>query len=165
MNWSYVTGFFDADGSIFIRGNKRVGLSFTNGHLETLTRIRKFLKLEHLKIRAHFPTKGTKTAYLLAVGDHERVLAIAKKMIKYSVTKKHRLLEVISHIKNKKWRKHGTLKRLSREKLYNLYINKKLTIYDIAEMFSVVPQAIHNKLVKLGIPRRKSGPRPKNLAG
>ena len=61
MNWQYITGFFDADGSITLasisKGRKRSPqLSFHNNELNILTDIQKFIEKE-LNIRGFISAK------------------------------------------------------------------------------------------------------------
>lgn len=55
MNWEYISGFFDADGSIFLSKNsvkeyKTVNINFTNTDLELLKSIKEFIYNElHIK--------------------------------------------------------------------------------------------------------------------
>jgi hypothetical protein len=61
MNWQYITGFFDADGSITIavisKGRKRAPqLSFHNNELDILISIQTFIKKE-LNIIGHICSK------------------------------------------------------------------------------------------------------------
>lgn len=61
MNWEYITGFFDADGSITLavisKGRRRSPqLSFHNNELDILISIQSFIEKE-LKVVGHISTK------------------------------------------------------------------------------------------------------------
>lgn len=89
MNWQYISGFFDADGSITYTNrrkgrNKTVQLTFTNVHLNILTDIEKFIRKE-TGGKGFFKTKHPKkdthqTSYELMYVDLPKTLAIIEKM-------------------------------------------------------------------------------------
>jgi len=61
MNWQYITGFFDADGSVTLvklsKGeNKSPQVSFHNNELDILTSIQEFIEKE-LDIKGYISTK------------------------------------------------------------------------------------------------------------
>lgn len=62
MNWDYISGFFDADGSVtFSRlgnsKNKTIQISFTNVELSVLEKMREFIEIE-LDIKGFISTKA-----------------------------------------------------------------------------------------------------------
>lgn len=64
MNWSYISGFFDADGCItFVRAsknqNKTIQISFSNNDLNILTEIQTFI-YDNLKVKGFICTKRYK---------------------------------------------------------------------------------------------------------
>lgn len=101
MNWNYISGFFDADGSITLSkpSNSRyktVYISFHNNELAILEEIQKFIYQE-LKIKGAITTKKPKKsnhniAYDLKYDFFEKTVLILKKMKLIHPKKKHRAL-------------------------------------------------------------------------
>lgn len=61
MNWEYITGFFDADGSVTISAlgkgrNKAPQIAFHNNELDILVKIQSFI-FDKLSIKGHISTK------------------------------------------------------------------------------------------------------------
>ena len=64
MNWEYISGFFDADGSITLSSqikskNKTIQVSFHNNEREILESIQSFI-LEELEVKGHISLKKAK---------------------------------------------------------------------------------------------------------
>jgi intein-encoded DNA endonuclease-like protein len=100
MNWNYISGFFDADGSITLSKPsnskfKTVFISFHNNELAILEAIRDFIYKE-LQIKGVIVTKTPKKenhniAYDLKYDFLEKTVMIIKKMKLLHPKKKHRI--------------------------------------------------------------------------
>jgi len=105
MNWSYITGFFDGEGSAMMSTkNYQVSISFYNTHLATLQSIQEFIGCGRIgwidrKTKQH----GIKRQYILRISDHLDVLKLAKSLIGESIIKTEVLKKLIDHIESKKW--------------------------------------------------------------
>lgn len=98
MNWDYITGFFDADGSVtaiqVMKGNnKTLQLSFHNNEINILEEIRDFIS-EEIDIKGHISLKKAKKenhsdAYDLKY-TYRNALAVANKITSIHPKKKHR---------------------------------------------------------------------------
>ena len=99
MDWNYITGFFDADGSITLtcpnKGkNKTLQLSFHNNELEILKSIQKFI-LDDLGIKGFISKKLPKKdnhniAYDLKY-NYISALKVANKISSLHPKKSHRI--------------------------------------------------------------------------
>lgn len=106
MNWKYITGFFDADGSITLavisRGRKRSPqLSFHNNELEILLDIKEFIQKE-LGLKGFISSKRKakehhNQAYDLKYVDFKKCTEIIK-YIKSIHPKKKKRFEVINKL-------------------------------------------------------------------
>ena len=99
MNWNYISGFFDADGSITLSkpSNSRyktVYISFHNNEMVILEEIQNFI-YKDLKIKGAITTKKPKKsthkiAFDLKYDFFEKTVLILKKMKLIHPKKKHR---------------------------------------------------------------------------
>lgn len=131
MNWDYISGFFDADGSITLSspGNskyKTVFLTFHNNERVILEKIEGFIKNE-LNIKGVIVEKKPKSekhspSFDLKYDYFEKSIAIAKELSIYHPKKKHRieiakkLAELIP--RNGKYTEELLGKRIELEKLF-----------------------------------------------
>jgi hypothetical protein len=100
MNWNYISGFFDADGSITLaKPNKSklktVYLSFHNNELVILEAIRDFIELK-TGVKGVIITKAAKsinqaTSYDLKYDYFPKVISIVTKLSVHHPKKKHRI--------------------------------------------------------------------------
>jgi len=97
MDWSYITGFFDAEGSVWFKG-KHNRIIIVNTNEFVLKEIQKFLNAGYIyrKIINHF---GKKPIYTLYVYKKEDVIRIAKEFLKFSLIKRKRLIELLNYLK------------------------------------------------------------------
>jgi len=95
----------------------------------------------------------------------EKTLLEICEELNVSYGKLHSLFEKFKiprrHYYNKKWRERIGLRsreqkkyKISKNKLYELYIQKNKTTYEIAEIFNCSPQTISRRLKEYGIPIR-----------
>jgi intein/homing endonuclease len=99
MNWDYISGFFDADGSItFAKAgnskNKTISITFTNVHKEILIEIKEFIKIK-LDIngfisRKPAKRKGHMTSYQLQYVYFSKCIPLMEKINTKHPIKKHR---------------------------------------------------------------------------
>jgi len=107
MNWDYITGFFDADGSVTLsvlsKGrNRSPVISFHNNEISILISIQLFIESE-LNIKGHISIKRKKQenhedAYDLKFVDLPKCIAILKNIKTIHVKKKKRF-EIIEKLK------------------------------------------------------------------
>lgn len=94
MNWDYIAGFFDGEGSIFISKNKRsIILSIYNINENVLKEIKEFLMIEFQKIQNNL--------YIKSEGNFSIYMARARKnrSALYNLTIRSRI-EVVFFLRN-----------------------------------------------------------------
>lgn len=99
MNWNYISGFFDADGSITYlssgKGRKKsIALYFTNNELVILETIQQFI-LNQTGCKGFISTKKPakkqhQISYSLNFHDIPKTTAVLKKMKLFHPIKKHK---------------------------------------------------------------------------
>lgn len=124
MNWDYIIGFFDGEGSISLtrqssNGNKTSQLSFCNNEIYVLEQIEAFIRKE-LNITGFIVTKRARkethnTNYALQYNHLPKCLLIAKYLkSKHSIkSKRLRMLIQINEVtpRNGKYTKEQLIKR------------------------------------------------------
>ena len=99
MNWDYITGFFDADGSITAcilhkGGNRIIQVSFHNNELDILNQIKDFIKRD-IDVEGHISKKKTYSLKHNVPYDltyrYLNGLKVANKMASIHPKKSHRI--------------------------------------------------------------------------
>lgn len=126
MNWEYISGFFDADGSVTATSpqkgkNKTIQISFHNTELSILEEIRSFI-LEELEIKGTISVKKTSnpnwnTSYDLKY-LYQNGLKVANKMNSFHPKKKHRIK--IYNLIQKKTKRNGKYSENEKQERLNL---------------------------------------------
>lgn len=160
MDWSYVAGFFDADGTTgFLKNTKHkyTWIKFYNTDKKTIEEIFNFIGYGHINSHKDKRYNKAKTIYTYTIGNHREVLKIGKRILPFSITKRKRLERVIDFIESSKWSRCNILKYITRKELLKLYWKQNFTIGDLAKKFGVAETAIRNKMNKFNIARRERG--------
>ena len=101
MNWDYIAGFIDGEGSIIIKP-PRIRIYISNTNKEILTAIRKFLKCGSIyKIKR--TNKNWKDQFGWTICDHTHCLRILEGLKDKLVVKKDKCEKAIKYIKGKRW--------------------------------------------------------------
>jgi len=103
MDWSYLAGFIDGEGSIIIKP-PRVRLYIGNTHRGILEEIRDFVDCGKVyDINMENKSKKWSKQYGWTIGNHLDVLRILEGLKGKLVVKKDLCEKAISYIKNKRW--------------------------------------------------------------
>ncbi len=112
MNWDYIAGFIDGEGSIIVKP-PRVRIYISNTNREILEKIKVFLEGGSV-FEAKRTIKGNwKKQYGWTICSHQDVLRILKNLRNKLIIKRKVCEEAISYIENKRWQKYY----LSKEEL------------------------------------------------
>lgn len=112
MNWDYLSGFIDGEGSIIIKP-PRVRLYISNTNKEILEKIKKFVKCGAVyEVKRKNKNKWRKQ-YGWTICHHKEVLRILKEIKDKLIIKKELCEKAISYIENKRWHRYY----LSKEEL------------------------------------------------
>jgi len=133
MNWDYLAGIFDGEGSIMYKPNGGVCFQISNTNREVLEEIKKFLKGGYIRFYDRKPGVW-KPAGVYIITDHVKVLKILNKLKTRTIIKQTKVKEKINFIENKVWRndilKINLIKarKLKKEGLSYTQIGKELGI-------------------------------------
>jgi len=156
VNWSYVAGFFDGEGSIFLRQNYKKAtakfpvIAFSNTNLEVLEKIRNFLNAGHINQKKE-NRRGYKKNYVLAVTDYKNSLRIAKELSSHCIVKRKALFDMISFLENYDYHSSNRDPYPSKDWLEEHYWGQKLSTYEIAKILNCSQQKVNNALHHHGI--------------
>jgi hypothetical protein len=103
MNWDYLAGFLDGEGSIIIVP-PRIRLYISNTNLEILEEIKNFVKCGNIYSPIRKNKKWAKQ-YGFAIGNHKDVLKILKNLQDKLFIKRKLCDNAIKYIENKRWHK------------------------------------------------------------
>ena len=105
MNWDYLAGFLDGEGSIIIRP-PRVRLYISNTNREVLDEIKELVKCGSVyEVNMENKNKKWKKQYGWTICFHQDVLRILKNLRKRLIIKKELCEKAIAYIENKRWHK------------------------------------------------------------
>ena len=105
MNWNYLAGFLDGEGSIIINP-PRVRLYISNTNKKILDEIKEFVKCGSVyEVNMKNKNKKWKKQYGWTIGFHRDVLRILKNLRSKLVVKRELCEKAITYIENKRWHK------------------------------------------------------------
>ena len=152
INWSYLAGLVDGDGSITIQPYY-VSLNIISSDLEALNFIKDFLKVGNIYVNKN--KENGKIVYNLRVKKLENLLPVLENIFSFSLLKKDDIERAINTIKEKMENSYFKLKwKISKEELEDLYLEKKMSIRQIARLYNVNFSTIQRWLKKFKIPIR-----------
>src|SRR3989338_1469247 len=102
MNWDYVAGFIDGEGSIIIKP-PRVRLYISNTNKNILVEIKNFVGAGTVSEVKRKLKPNWNRQYSWTLCDHKEVLRILKQLENRIILKKHLGDEAIKYIENKRW--------------------------------------------------------------
>lgn len=106
MNWDYLAGFIDGEGSIIIKP-PRVRLYIGNTNKEVLNKIRDFVKCGSVyEVNMKNKSEKWKKQYGWTICFHQDVLRILKNLRTKLIIKKELCEKAINYIENKRWQKY-----------------------------------------------------------
>ena len=102
MDWSYVAGYFDGEGTVRLNevpsrpGYLLTGLSWANTHLESLEAIRDFISCGTIRPKAR--REHYRPGYELVVNRADDVLRVGEQMLPHLIIKRARLKEMLEFV-------------------------------------------------------------------
>lgn len=143
MDWSYLAGFIDGEGSIVIytKPRKRVIINIPNTHLESINEIKRFLKVGNV----HTYKRGKdhwKPYSLYHISSHKEVKEILTNLLPYLIIKKQKALQAIKMIEETDW---GNELKLDVEKIRTLKKGGK-SLREIGKIMGVSHVTIKKRL-------------------
>lgn len=108
IDWQYIAGFFDGEGSVVRYGKGRNWiLTFTNSHEPTLKAIRDFLDYGHIYLtqrRTSRQRDSKKPVYFLKVNRWVDVIRIGQELLPRTQIKSDKLLQMLTEMRSFKRR-------------------------------------------------------------
>ena len=133
MNLEYISGFFDADGSITMSKNskndilKAIKIDFTNTDLPVLLEIQSFL-LQNYNLKLSISTKPARKenhsiGYTLSLNSNQKCIRLCKLINSRHLKKKHRINTILKYhnlvtVRNGKYSNKELSRRLAYERLF-----------------------------------------------
>lgn len=133
INDSYVSGFFDADGSITMSRNsknakyKTLKIDFTNTQLDTLLEIQKYLR-DTYNLKLYIVTKPSKKdtweeSYSLTTSSNRICYRLCEIIKSHHPKKRHRINTILKYYnsvvkRNGKYNERENMRRLAFERLF-----------------------------------------------
>lgn len=124
MNWDYIAGFIDGEGSIIIKP-PRVRIYISNTDKKVLEGIKDFLKCGYVYEVKRKNKPKWKRQYGFTIGDHKGCLIILEKLKGKLIIKKELCDDAIKYIKNKRWFREY-VKESELKKLLHLKSSRKI---------------------------------------
>lgn len=133
MNLNYISGFFDADGSITLGKSlktnkyKSIKIDFTNTELGLLHEIQKFL-INNYQLKLYISTKPAKKenhsiSYSLSCTGNQKCIKLCKLLDSHHPKKLHRINTILKYhdlvtVKNGKYKENEIIRKLAYERLF-----------------------------------------------
>lgn len=137
MTLQYISGFFDADGSISMGKNskhdtyKAIKIDFTNTYITILEEIQKYL-LNEYNIKTHISKKAIRKenqniGYSLSCNSNQTCLKLCRLLVSHHPKKLHRINTVLKYhdivtVKNGKYTDRQATRRLAYERLFFFFM-------------------------------------------
>lgn len=154
MDWSYVTGYFDGEGTAWMRphgkGPKKCSLVWTNTHSESLHAMHEFIACGHVRRR----NRGGwhKDVYVLAVSKRRDLMRVVDAMIPHSLIKRELLEKMREQLAGMKDASPGcgALTRLGAAGVREMY-ERGMSTLDIARHAGVTHNAVCSFMRRHGV--------------
>jgi hypothetical protein len=157
MNWDYVAGYFDGEGSAGVYGPSMATyrVAFHNTHIESLKRIHSFLGCGRL-LRRRPGVLGKKTPYVLAINKIADLRKVIPPLLERCIIKVPALKKVLAHIATKTPSKNrGVVSSVGVNQIKKWYCDERRSINSIAIEVGVSPATISGFLTRSGVSLRK----------
>jgi hypothetical protein len=169
MDWSYVAGYFDGEGSVRFKAPPSrpdyvlIGLSWANTHLPSLEAIRDFIGcgiIQHRKLKAGYVHQG----HQLNVQRLVDILRVGEEMLPRLIVKRDQVEAMLQYARverkpiSERW---GVLSRLGVAEIERMYRDTGMTQENIAQHLGMHRGAVATFMSRNGIEGRRPGPRPR----
>lgn len=152
INWSYVAGFFDGEGSVHSRLRDQHGLRVgvvmaqKNNGTSVLLKIKKFCLSEGVHLNL-YPVRSLENGQALASHKHETVDRFLKKVYPFLIVKKPAAKRALLAIRIRRWQKTATLKQRKDAALF--YLSGR-SLESVKAKFKISQEALHKGLSEIG---------------
>jgi len=149
MNWNYIAGFFDGEGSLTVYQKKKdkfgraVTLAMSQKPREVLEQIKLFLSKEGCKAYITKPSK--RNINILYMGSATSVLIFCNKVKDRTIVKKDKIIKAIKELST--WKTHTVIKPRD-VRLIHILRQKGFTMKAIAKRINRSESTVHYQLNK-----------------
>jgi len=143
MNWDYLAGMVDGEGSIVIhKKTGRVVFQVSNTDINLLEKIKEFIGFGYVRVYHKNPDKW-KPQGLFIVGRHRDIEYILNNIVGSLIVKQEKARKTLDHIHTKKWGREIEIDMNEVAKLRN----KGKSMRVIAKKYNVGVTTIFNRLL------------------
>lgn len=158
MNWDYVAGFFDGEGTAGVyhdRGRTRQvwTLAWFNTHLPTLEAIQAFMGVGRITLRTSRPI-ATKPFYQLAITDVANAKMVIAELIPRCITKRDGLVKIEELIRDKRPTQSIESRGVTPEIARRMYCDEGMSLKRMSRETGIEVGCLHRWMVRQGIPMR-----------
>jgi len=137
MNWNYIAGFFDGEGTINPCENNRYKVGITQANKKVLEEIQLFTKIGHIhsikKRKSHW-----KNAWIYYISKQEDVYKFLNTISLRLIVKRKEILKIIPELKEKTAQiKEQKLKVIKRKQLAKKLREKGLSFREIGKRLGI----------------------------
>jgi len=153
VNWSYVAGFFDGEGTVGFTPRKGHGFrayvsvaqTDNNGHL-VLRKIQAFCLSEGVKLNL-YPVRRLKNTHVLSSFKHETVKRFLEAVNQFLIVKQVSAARALQEISEREWRVAATKEQ--RRKAARLYLTG-VSMEEVKKRFHISQEALQKGLSECG---------------
>lgn len=166
MDWPYIAGYFDGEGSVRFKAAPSrpryitTGLIWTNTHLASLVAMRSFMQAGVITTGRRV-RPGVKEIYDLKIFRADEIVRVGEALLPHLLVKRDALAAMLQFVREnrKAISKHwGCLSRAGVTAISRMYHDDGKTQVAIATMFGCSRSAVATFMRRNGIPARRPGP-------
>ena len=159
MDWSYIAGYFDGEGSVSLhttkRGQKTFRLSWCNTNKESLEKMQEYMNAGHINMRKHSGYGSRKIIYTLNINRKIDLLRALDELIPRLIIKKQKAEELriylIEEVDETRAFNFGKVAAVSDEQLRKWQHDENKTLVVIAKILGVSRTSLSQAFIKRGI--------------
>lgn len=163
MDWSYVAGYFDGEGSVHCTPLKHAphrrtqGLTWHNTHLSSLEAICDFMQAGRVRERKTRKSLGSRSMYVLLECGRADLIRILDCMIPHLLVKKAAALVLRNYLAStKSYEGWGKAAAISTAQFQGWYHDEGKSLTTIATIVGVTRGAVRNQFRRRNIPCRSA---------
>lgn len=161
MDWGYIAGYFDGEGTAWCnkrgKSHNALYLGWVNTNRESIDAIHAFVGCGHVRTRrkdrvnAHY-----KPLHCLVISRRSDVIRVAKELLAHCIIKREAILKVLAVAEGMSDENpnRGKLAAAGPEEIRRRYWDDKSNLQEIGDEFGVTRGAVKNYMVRNNISRR-----------
>jgi hypothetical protein len=158
MEWAYVAGYFDGEGTIVRRRMDRgYQLEITNTDLRSLQQIQRFVGAGSIRQRTRRNMSPRhRPAYRLGIYRRKDAVRLCRATLPYLIVKKDKARFLLDTVENQRFSSDLPTKTDPdfMSKVRHLYWDRKCSLSEVAKILGVNAMTLLHFMMRSGIPRR-----------